>query len=814
MRIFIKMFIRGFFRNRSYTTVNLLGLSMGYAIFMLAVSCYYFETHFESFHTNQDRIYRATYRYAPEGGFETHWARIPFDYINELPNEISGVGHLIRFQNQERKYVRVGTEKFRPAHAYVTDPDVFKVFNFNLLQGDPDLALAQPNSIVLSQTLAHRYFGDENPIGKDLYVIGDLEQNETLHQVTGVMEDLAANTHLPVDMLISYQHPTERTGWAYTYIMLDKSVSIKQIESQIPNFIKSHSDENGVKNDHIEFQPLADIHLHANLAREIIPGSNVFYANMVGFVGLLILIIATINFINLNSAMALGRVKEIGMRKMMGAKPIHLIAYLLSESIGYHVIAFLIGLSAAYLVFPLLQEITTVQFLMNPLAALLLAAGAVLIGGLLSGIYPVVLLTMLKPLEIVRTSEAITFSKKETPFSLKRVMVTLQFCISILLLGSALIAYHQIQYLKNKNLGMTRESVIAIPGVPNKVTAGIAGFKNLLEGKSHILAVSACMEVPSREIRDSGPVLVEGGNSDPSLAPIIDIQVIDPGMPALLGLEFLAGKNIPEPVNTLFPEFNDQFSLPDYLISKPRHYLINETAMRTLGWQTPEEAIGQNVSWSMGGLVLAPGPITGVVKDFHQETLKNKVDPVVMVYEPVWLRTLLIKVSTDDLQSAVADVQAAWNQLFPFYPMEYHFLDELYENLYQGERVQLQLLILFSGLAIIIAFLGLLGLVTYALKTRVKELAIRKVLGANTKDLIQLMSREYVMIVAISSLVAIPVSVYGVRQWLSGFAYHIDISPISYALAIVLIMILLLGTIVSQTLIASRANPVDTLRNE
>ncbi|NJM26715.1 MAG: FtsX-like permease family protein [Bacteroidia bacterium] len=362
---------------------------------------------------------------------------------------------------------------------------------------------------------------------------------------------------------------------------------------------------------------------------------------------------------------------------------------------------------------------------------------------------------------------------------------------------------------------MKHEAVIAIPGVPNKVTEGIASFKNELSGAPGIIDVAACMEVPSREIRDSGPVLVEGVNMDPARAPIVDIQVIDHDLVPLLGLEFVAGHNIaPANSDLMAPEFNETYTLQDYLIGKPREYLINETAMRLLGWQSAEDAIGQRISWSIGDFALASGPIRGVVKDFHQETLKNKVDPVIMVNEPIWLRTILVKVSTDRLQASVQQMQTAWDKLFPHYPMEYHFLDELYENLYKGERVQLQLLFIFSGLAIAIAFMGLLGLITYALKTRMKEFAVRKVLGASLTDLVRMMSREYLMILLIGSIIAVPLSIYSVSEWLSEFAYHVDITPASYVIAVSLVMLLLLCTISLQTLKTSRVNPADTLRDE
>lgn len=812
---YLTLIFRNFYKNRSYTLLNLLGLSIGFTAFLYTVIYVYFETHFEKFHHNAGQLYRVTHQFDDGDGYKVHWARIPFDYVNELPNDIPEVKTLIRFQNQERKYVRVGQEKFRPENAYVTDKEVFNVFDFKLIAGNPATALSEPYSVVITKSLALKYFGGQDPINKEIFVIGDFDKTETLHHITGVMEDVPSNTHLPVNMLISFKDKSERAGWAYTYIQLQEGKTIDQIESRMSEFIAKYENKDDAKRLNVIFQPMKDIHLHSNLAREIVPNGKVFYVRIVAFAGIFILIIAVINFMNLNSAMALGRAKEIGMRKIMGASKSQLTTYLFMESITSNVLALTIGSVIAYFAFPLFQSLTPVLLLFDFWWLAVAMISVAVVCGLAAGFYPVFLLVPRKPMDTVRSNKTFSFARKEGPFNLKRVMVTLQFCISIIFGGSALIAYNQFQYLNKKNLGMNRDQVIAIPGVPDQVKADFATFKNHLTTLSGIVSVAACMEVPSREIRDAGPVLVEGVNADPAKAPMFDVQIIDHDFVNVLGIELLAGKNIPESFATVkIPEFTEAYTIENYLIDQKRAYLINETAMRQLGWQTPEEAIGQRINWSIGSMQLAHGPITGVVRDFHQETLKNKVDPVVMVYEPVWLRTFLIKVETKNIQESVGKIHATWDKMFPLYPMEYYFLDDLYENLYKGERLQLQLLYIFSGLAIFIAFIGLIGLIAYALKTRVKEIAIRKVMGASIADLIRLISREYLMVLLIGAGFAIPVSIYGLTQWLSTFAYRVDITPLSYVVTLSVIGILLIVTIGLQTFRSSLANPAQTLRDE
>ncbi|HTH57890.1 MAG TPA: FtsX-like permease family protein [Cyclobacteriaceae bacterium] len=810
----LKIIIRGFYRNRSYAILNMLGLVVGFTVFIFAAAYVYFETHYENFHGNANRIYRATYLFAPSGNTHSHWARVPVDFVNELPADVPAVKTLIRFQNQERKYVRVGNDKFRPAHAYVTDKEVFSVFDFKLLTGNPAQALAQPHSVVISKSLAKKYYGETNAMGRDIFLIGDYDKVETLHHITGVMEDLPSNTHLPVDMLISFRDSKERSGWAYTYLLLENGATISQVEAAIPSFIKKYDAVEG-KDTHFTFQPLSDIHLTSHLAREIIPGGENLYVRVVGFAGLLVLVMAVINFTNLNSAMSLGRAKEFGMRKVMGASRRQLIYYLATESVIVHFTALLLASGVAYLLFPYMQQFVNIEFLppfMWFTVAMIIVALAM---GVASSLYPVVLLTALQPVAVLKTTKAISITGREGAFSLKRIMVTMQFGISILLIGSAAIAYHQFNYLLHKNLGIEREQVIAIPAVPDGVKNKFESFRSRLVGQRGIVSVSACMEVPSREIRDSGLVLVEGSNSDKNKAPQMDIQVIDPDVVSLLGLRLAAGRNIQSPSKpTSIPEFNENYTFQQYLLTQPREYLINETAMHQLGWNSPQDAIGQKISWSLDDMALAPGPIVGIVQDFHQETLKNKVDPVILVNEPLWLRTFLIKAETGNMQGSIEKISGTWNELFPFYPMEYFFLDDLYNNLYKAERIQVQLLFGFSGLAILIAFTGLVGLVAYALKTRTKELAVRKVLGASVTDLIRLMSYEYLIVLLIGAVLAIPLSIYGLNEWLSGFAYHVSISPLAYALTLLLILLLLLVTVSMQTLKASGANPADTLRDE
>lgn len=807
--------VRHYKQHALYANLNIIGLAIGYAAFLLIGSYLQFETSFESFHSKSDRIYRSTHHYVSGSGYEVHWARTYFDQINELPNEFPEIERLIRFQNQERKFVRIGQEKFKPQHSYITDADVFEVFDFRLLSGNPETALANPYSVVLSSALAQTYFGQTDPIGKELFITGEYTDDEVRYTVTGIMEDLPANTHLPVDMLISFKEASERSWWAYVYVLLTEGASIEDLKQKMPDFISKYTSEQQAGEMNIEFQSLSDIHLHSHLAREITPNGNALYVKILFFVGLFILLIAMINYLNLSSALSIGRSREIGMRFILGSSKGQLILFALLESVLYNLFAAFISVLIVFLVLPGLSPVFGFDLLLSPFQ---LIAGISLIAmacGVIAGLYPAYVLSSFSALGMIRQSKNFSLKGSSGAYWIKRILVGVQFCASILLVSSAWVARQQMVYLQEKQLGMDTEQVVAITSVPNPVTDDYPAFRSRIQGIAGINQITACMEVPSREIRDVGPTYVVGRSTDPENVPMLDMQVVAPGFIETMGIELLAGED--RTGSYVFgapPQFTDTYTPKDYLNNEPRSYMINETAMRELGWQDPEEAVGQQVRWSIGGFELAAGPITAVVRDYHQETLKNKVDPIIMVVEQIWLRTFLLKVQTSGIQETMSDIQEVWDEMFPSYPLEYHFLDELYQQLYQNDRKQLQLLIGFSGLAIFIAFLGLFSLVAFSMRTRVKEISIRRVLGAETIDLVQMISKEYLWVLLLGGVVAIPLSYTWIKDWLTNFAYHIDIGALPYIMTIVLVALLILGTVWIQVLASRSTDLVDHLRDE
>jgi putative ABC transport system permease protein len=717
------------------------------------------------------------------------------------------------FKITNRSSSRIGTEKFTPEHAYSTDAYVFDVFDFNLLKGDPQTALAEPFSVVLTESMARKYFGDEEAFGKELVITRYWTTDEEVYTITGILEDLPTHTHLPVDMLVSFRNEADRAWWAYTYLLLNEDTDISGLKEKIEDLMVKNEGEQSREGTEYVLQPLADIHLHSDLAREIKANGSVLYVKVFMGAGALILLLAMINFMNLSSVIALGRAKEIGLRKVLGSGYKQLAAYSLTESTLLSILAAVLAGVIVYVAFPYFRTMIGIENLL-PLRTMVLAMGGLaLLTGLFSGFYPAFVLSSLAPVNVLKSNKTLSLARGSHRFNFRKMLVTGQFAICILLIGSAVIGRKQFLYLNEKNLGLKKEQVLALTSVPDTVKDKFKSFKDELVNQPGIVGVSACLEVPSREIRDGGNVEYEGMVGPPEEAPTMDIQVIDHDFMEVMGLELLAGEGLPKSLGyEPIPELSGMEAIQHYLISKKRAYLVNETAIKKMGWSEPEQALGKSISWSNGSMTLDRGPIVGVVKDFHQETLKNVVDPVVLVFEPLWLRTFLVKLSTDNIGSGIASVGQTWNKLFPHYPFEYVFMDELYDRLYKNERQQLQLLYSLSGLAIFIAFLGLFGLIAYSLRTRTKEVAVRKIFGANFWRLLGLFSKEYLPVVIIAAIMAVPISYYVVTTWLENYAYRIPVSLGYYGITIVLILIVLLGTLGYHTLKGVSANPMESLR--
>ncbi len=814
LKINLRLIFRNFKKNIGFSAINIIGLSFSFSAFMLIGIYIYFELNHENFISKRDRIARVSYKIERNANEVSHWARVPVNYINQLPEEIPEIEQLVRFQNHQQKFFKINEQKFVEDHVFQADKEVLTLFDYKMTSGNPETALASPKSIVLSSTTAKKFFGSEDVIGKEVKITTQWISEPETYKVTGVFEDLPSNTHLPVDVLISFANEEERTWWAYIYVLLNDGANIDKVNKAFEGFIAKHDTDEEVKTEFI-LQPLTEIHLNSNLAREIVPNGSIQNVKIFSVIAILILIIGLINFANLNSTIAIGHTKEYGVRKVLGASDRQVSASVFIEAIVYSLLALIIATAIIILLFPEFKNFTGVQFLIPIEQIGIFMISIAIITGILSGMYPSIIARRFSALHLIHHRILHSAFNHSNKFSLKKFMLTFQFIIAMLLIGGAFVASEQFSFIKQKNLSMRPEEVLAITRIPNGVKESYDVFKSRIQNIPGIKSFSACLEVPSREIRDAGPFQIPEIHATEDEAPVMDAQIIDHDFFRVMNLELLDGEFLPPYITSRkVPPFTEEYTYVDYLLEQERAYLINETAMKKLGYSHPQEIIGKQGKYIIGGMELAPGKIVGVIADYHQETFKNKIDPTVYVYEPLWLNTYLIRMNTQNMVASINSIEDVWNELFPNFPITYQFLDELYDQLYQKERKQLDLLYFFSILALFIAFLGIFGLVAYSLKTRIKELAIRKVLGANISTLIQLISKEYLIILIFGSIVAVPISYWSISLWLENFAYRINISVMSYLLAFTLVAILLLITLSLLTMKTARTNPSDILRNE
>ena len=804
---------RKFKRNALLNALTLGGNGLAFGAILLLFSYLYQEYRFEDFHALRDRIYRPTY-VASGSNFTTHWARIPVNYINQLPEEIPEIKALIRFQNQEQKYFRIGEQRFKPDHAFVTDANVFDVFTFPLIAGDKSEALKQPHTMVVTEREALRLFGHKDAVGEQVMVSGDWSPEETAYTVTGVMRDVPGNTHLPVTEFLSFDDPQDRSGWAYVYVLLQPEASIDEVMAKMPAFIERHTQTDGGTRESFIFQPLESIHLSSHLAREIVTNGSSIYLRIFWSVGLFIWLIVLVNDSNFKLATTISRGRELGVRKVLGARRMQLAGQLFVESLLQMMVCTFIGFGLAYLALPALQQITG-RFSLAPVKALLPFLTALIgVTALLVSLVPMLLTRTFQVIRAIRNGAVWTAGSRERKFNLRKVLITIQFSAALILVATTLITYRQFQFIRQADLGLQPDQILTISNVPDAVVQKYSVYRDRLRNIPGVLDVSACMQVPSEEIRDSGPVLLKGTNQNPEQAPRMDIQIVDGDFFRMMEMEFLAGNDsvLQRPLHP-YPQFDDDLTPAKYLREQRRSYVVNETALHQLGFKYPEDALGREINFAIGGFELAYGPITGVIRDYHQESMRNKIDPLVLVVEPIWLQTFLIKVRPDQLDQTMAGIESSWNDLFP-YRLEYHFLDELFEQLYRQDRLQITLLAVLALLTLMISFIGSISLLMYSLRRREKELAIRRVVGAGQSQLYGLISREYVTLLLISSLIGIPVSWYGAKQWMANFAYHTTINPLIYLVTLLFTLTILLGLVWMVSHRTTRRNPVVFLRED
>jgi putative ABC transport system permease protein len=791
---------RNLLKKKGYSAINIFGLGIGIASCMLIFMYVQYERSFDKYHEKGDRIYRVIHG-GKQQALDAYWVWNNAPIGPALAANFPEIDKVLQFSGRSDILLTYGEKIYQEEDVFFMDSTAFEVFSWNLVKGNPKTALAAPYSIVLTESMAKKYFGDEDPLGKSLKGTDSPGRaNAGDYLVTGVMEDVPANSHFSFDALLSLSTfrksiPEIFTNWGYvdfyTYFLVNDNFDRVKFEQKLPEFIDRQM--NDPKHTYVvRIEPLKDVYLGTVAQRQ--PGETGSLANLYVFsiIGLFILVIAMINFMNLSTARSMERSKEVGIRKSIGAGRKSLISQFLSESLIIVYLAMALAIILVSLTLPAMNDITgrtlVIQNFTTPRNMAVLA-GISLVIAVIAGSYPSFVLSAFNPVVVLK---GLSKSGK-SGVMLRRALVVFQFSLSIALIAGTMIVYSQMSHILNKDMGFDKERMLILDyNYDEQVNRQREALKTEMEAKADILSAAFSRSVPGSYYPNAGTEIQspEGDKKVMNGQPIFQV-----GMDFIdhFGLKLVAGRSYSRefPADTI------------------GGLVINETMAKQYGYTNPEDIIGKKYSqWGR------EGEIIGVVKDFNFTSLHRRIEPLSMPLEPFACRYLSLKVKTSDMAATIEEVHQIWNRFAPHRPFLYSFLDEDFAAQYQKDFNFRKLFTTFSGLAIFIACLGLLGLATYTAELKTKEIGIRKVLGANIASIVSMLSKDFVILVVISMVIATPVAWYAMNKWLEDFAYHIDIQFWIFILAGAAALIVAVLTISYQAINAALANPVKALRSE
>ncbi|WP_422858125.1 ABC transporter permease [Flagellimonas sp. S174] len=796
---YLKLAWRNLLKNKGYSAINIGGLAIGLACFLLIAIFISNELSFDDYHEKKDRIYRVAHHSNAEDLSDTWiWGNAPIGPA--LKSDFPEIIEKVQFSGISDILLEYNNRSYQESECFYMDPSVFDVFSWPLISGNPKTALEAPYSIVLTETTAKKYFGDENPIGKTLNGIGG-RAADGVYTVTGILKDIPENSHFTFDVLMSmssfYQtRPGIFEQWGYvdfyTYLLVSENFNQNVFESKISGFLDKHIDPEARKEYYYSFslEPLNSIYLNSTADRQ--PGEIGSLSNIYIFsiIGLFILVIASINFMNLATARSMERAREVGVRKVIGAERKGLISQFLGESLILVLVASAIGIAIAFVGLPWLGNLTNRVFefgsILTP-SVLLLYFGVTLITGLLSGSYPAIVLSGFKPSSVLKGS----FRASPQGNNLRKGLVVFQFSLSIAMIASTIVVYNQLGYMLNKDMGFTKEQQLILDfNWDGTVLGNAETIREELLSLSEVSSVSLSRTVPSSHFPAAGTDIETPEGNMENFSPYI--YEVDNNFIQHYKIDVVAGR---------------AFS-PDFPTDSISSLVINEAAVKMFGYSDPQQIIGKKFQqWGR------QGTIVGVLKDFNYMSLHEKVAPLTLRQVP-YGRYFSLRILTDNYQSALATIEKKWAQLVPHRPFLYSFLDEAFNKQYLADIRFRKLFTIFSCLAIFIACLGLFGLATYSAMLRTKEIGIRKVLGADISTIVALLSKDFIKLVGIAILIAVPFSWYAMRQWLNNYAYKINVEWWVFVLSGLIALLIAIFTISFQAIKSATRNPVKALRTE
>lgn len=803
---YFKIAYRNLLKKKVYSLINILGLGIGMACCVLIFLFVQDELSYDNYHEKGERIYRLIHGSRSPEGLTEGAEEAPFWVWHNAPvgpalkEEFPEVEKIVQFSGRADLLLSYGETTTQEDGVFFMDSTVFDVFSWRLIEGDPKTALVAPFSIVLTESTAKKYFGDEDPLGKTLK--GSPSAGRAAggdYTVTGVMADVPSNSHFTFNALLSlstfkYSSPEVFDAWGYvdfyTYFLVNEGFDPKAFEAKLPDFIQRRKG-GGDDNYAIKVEALKDVYLRTAAQRQ--PGETGSLTNIYVFsmIGLFILAIAMINFMNLSTARSLERAKEVGIRKSIGADRQSLISQFLGESMIIVFLAALVSVVFVSLALPMMSDLTGKDFALNHLVnwqTMPFFLLVILLVGLLAGSYPAFVLSSFQPVSILK---GISKSSAKGVF-LRKGLVVFQFSLSIALIAGTMIVYTQMGHLLDKDMGFDKEQMLVLDyNYDEQVNFMSSALKNELEALPAVSSAAFSRSVPGSYFPNAYTTIENAdGEMFGQAQPVFQVGI---DFVNHYDLELVAGRSYSR----------------DYPSDSSSALVLNEAAARQYGYANPADIVGKKFDqWGRAGTVI------GVVKDFNYISLHRAIEPLTLPFEAYASRYLSLKVSGDDLPATIAQVESIWEKLAPHRPFLYSFLDEDFNAQYQSDFRFRRIFTTFSVLAILIACLGLLGLATYTAEQRTKEIGVRKVLGADVASIVTLLSKDFVKLVLVAIVIATPVSWYAMNRWLEGFAYQVSVHWWTFAIAGVLAVVVALVTISFQSIKAALMNPVKSLRSE
>lgn len=796
---YLKITLRNLFKNKLYSLINIIGLAIGLACFILIGIYVKNETGYDRFFSNSENIYRLN-TYVDVNGVRNSYSLshypASFDMVEDFP-EVTNATTVFKpflFSNL-LPTIKYEDNEYQERKFYMADSSFFTLFDYDFEFGNRDKVFETTNSVVITHDIAKKYFGEANPLGKIITF-----QDTVALRVTGVLAPPRGKTHLDFDFLahskllisqlVGFRIDHDYRGlWYYSYVTLVPGSDPEDTNAKLPAFVKSHYLPRYVENNaNLKLQPITDIHLKSEFSNaDMSVNGNIQYVYTLSSIGILVLIIACINFMNLSIARYSNRGKEVGVRKVMGAEKKNLVFQFLGESLVIAFISGLVAFALIWVIIPVFNDLANTQLDANQLlypsnitSALLVTLAA----GFIAGIYPSFVMASFQPVKVLKGLHKAVNKK----IDLRKALVVGQFTVSLILLIGTLIISDQLEFMRNKDMGFDKDQVIIVRAVGSGMPPNYPTFKERVLRESSVVSMTNLSHDMGQKNLPYFPMIVEG-IEDEQMLPIMTVGY---DFLETFGLEMVDGR------------FFDIEHPSDSSLA----IVINEAAAKSFGWKDP---IGRRITFGEGG-----NPdinVIGVIQDFNFDPLRNKVTPAVFSFAPAF-SNIAIKIKPGDFKSTIANIENTWNEIIQNSPFTFYFLDEALNQTYEAEERLASIFTYFCGLAIFVACLGLFALASFSAQRRLKEIGIRKVLGATEPGLVLLLYREFLVLVFVAAVLASPISYYLFNGWLDEFAYRIDINPVVFLIALFLLTIIAFLTVGYQSLAAARSNPTQTLRSE